>query len=500
MAYLLGIDLGTSSVRSLVMDESGKLVALAVKEYQFDIPHLNWAEQDAETWWDSTVETLKEVLSKVDSSEIKGIGFSGQMHALLPLDKQGKPVRKAIIWCDKRTNRQVGEITSLLGKEGIASLVQNPIGTGFLVPSLLWLKQYEPQSYKETAYLILPKDYIRFRLTGLIGTDYTDASATLAFDVTKGCWSDELISKLGFERSIFPDRIGYPSDIGGKVTAKAARETGLQVGTKVVFGGADQVMQAIGNGLLSPGEVSVTIGTGGQVLSPLAKPVIGPTLVSDVFSFYRPDSWYYLGATLSGGLSLRWLRSLLQSGESYAAIDAGAEKIPIGSENLIFLPYLSGERTPYMDSNACGMFFGLALRHTSYHLFRAVMEGVTFSMKDCLGVFSHDFGGTYASVIASGGASQSPFWLQMQADVFNVPVYKVEMKEQASTGAAITAGVGVGIYSSYQEACSRIVKRSKEPILPNAEAAKKYAEQYHLYRDLYQANKEMMVRLSTLGE
>lgn len=499
MAALLGIDLGTSSVRSLVMDEKGHLLALASQEYQFDMPCLNWAEQDPETWWNATVETLKEVLTKVDPSIIKGIGFSGQMHGLVPLDRQGRPVRKAIIWCDKRTTRQVAEAKALVEKQHLSYLVHNPIGTGFLVPSLLWLKEHEPQSCEKTAYLILPKDYIRFRLTGNIGTDSTDASATLAFDMPKGNWSDELIGCFGFSRSLFPDPIGYPSDIAGEVTTKAASETGLKVGTKVVFGGADQVMQAIGNGLLFPGEVSVTIGTGGQVLSPLDRPLSDPLQVSHVFSFYKPRSWYYLGATLSGGLSLRWLRSLLNSNEDYKAIDVAASKLPIGSENLFFLPYLSGERTPYMDSNACGMFFGMALHHTPYHLFRAVMEGVTFSMKDCLGVYEQSFGGTYASVIASGGASQSHFWLQMQADIFNVPIYKVEMREQASTGAAITAGVGVGIYSSYQEACSQIVKRSKEPLVPNGEANRRYAEHYEIYRDLYLANKSMMARLSNLA-
>lgn len=496
MAYLLGIDLGTSSVRALVVDDAGNQVALAQEDYAFEIPQPLWAEQNPEDWWKASCNVIRKVLATADASRIAGIGFSGQMHSFLPLDGSDQPVGNCIIWADRRSMKEVDDVYSILGRDLIASTAHSPVGTGFLVPSMLWIKRHKPEVYREIASLILPKDYIRLKLTGNVGTDISDASATLAFDVNTGKWSDEIISKMGFPREVFP-YVGMPSEIAGKVTRKAADETGLKEGTPVVFGAADQVMQAIGNGIYQPGAVSVTIGTGGQVLSVLDKTITDKKLVSHCFNFLSDKLWYFLGASLSGGYSLRWFREILGNGDSYPEIDGMASTVPIGAERLFFLPYLSGERTPHMDSHARGMFFGMASHHTRANFYRAVMEGVTFSMKDCFDVLVSNVDHDFDSIIAAGGSTNSPFWMQMEADVFNKPIRVSSLKEKSATGAAMNAGVGVGLFSSYNEVCSQFVKFSTEPVMPIPGNVRRYEEAISIFRDLYLANKDLMARLDS---
>jgi xylulokinase len=344
---------------------------------------------------------------------------------------------------------------------------------------------------------LLPKDYVRYRLTGALSTDLTDASGTLAFDTRRAAWSDELIQSLELSRSIFP-AVHLPEDPAGVVSKAAGQETGLAVGTPVFHGGADQVMQAIGNGILKAGQISVTIGTGGQVFAPLSGFSYDPLLRSHTFNHVARDRWYFLGAALSAGLSLRWLRDQVLGGMEYSAMDRLAGIVAPGSDGLVFLPYLSGERTPHMDPEARGLFFGLTLRHGQGHLARAVMEGVVFALRDCLEVY-RGLGQPAEHVIASGGGARSPFWLQLQADILKAEVRTSRMAEQAGVGAAITAGVGAGIYTGYDEACSQVVRWSDAVYSPDQAAVQKYEDYFKLYQELYMANRALMHRCTRLA-
>lgn len=500
MRYLLGIDLGTSSVRSIVLSENGEVLAISQKEYSFEIPNPGWAEQNPEDWWQATVHSIKEVISRVNPQCIVAIGFSGQMHSLVPLDESGNPVRNSIIWCDKRSQTQVDEINERCGADRISNICHSPVGTGFLLSSLLWMKENESIKFKSISHVLLAKDYIRYRLTNKFCTEITDAAGTLAFDVEKENWSDELLSLLDIPSSIFPERIGTPTEISGYVTREAAAITGLKEGLPCVFGGADQVMQAVGNGIVKSGVVSVTVGTGGQLLSVLETPIIDHGLSSHCFNFLFRKSWYFLGASLNGGYTLKWMKNILGDLENYSQIDEIVKNIPEGSGNLIFLPYLNGERTPYMDSKASGILFGLEDYHTRAHIYRAVMEGIMFAMKDCLFVLQNIVSTKFDFIIASGGASSSSVWLQIEADIFNKKVYVSDMKEQASIGAALCAGVGAGVYPNIDEACKRVVRIKPEPILPRVESVKKYENYYVIYKQLYKANKDIMHSLSSLHD
>ncbi len=500
MAVLMGIDLGTSSVKTVLMHESGSLMAIAQQEYSFDIPREGWAEQDPETWWKAAVDTIRSAMhtSGVQPEEIRGIGFSGQMHGLVMLDGSGKPVRKAIIWCDQRTKHQVDYINQTVGEQRVGEIVHSPVAVGFMGPSLLWMKEHEPDMYRQTARVVLPKDYIRFKLTGTISTDISDAASTTLLDVSSGRWSDELINALGFRQELFPD-IHLPDTPAGEISFEAADVTGLKRGTPVVHGGADQVMQAVGNGIVTPGTISVTIGTGGQVLSPLDRPLYDSRLRAHGFNFLTRESWYFMGASLSAGLSLRWLRNILDPQLPYREVDRLASQVPPGSEGLLFLPYLGGERTPHMDAHARGIFFGMTLNHKRSHLLRSVMEGVVFALKDSLNILINDLGQPCSRVIASGGGMTSSLWLQMQADILQQEIYISNMKEQAGVGAAITAGVGTGLFESYQQACSELISLQETPTIPDASQKHQYQEYYELYRQLYGLNRDAMHTASRLS-
>lgn len=501
MTYLLGIDLGTSSVKAVLVDEKGSLLAIGQEEYVFDIPREGWAEQDPDVWWKATAVAIADALhvSCINPGDIACVGLAGQMHALVPLDQERLPVRKAIIWCDQRTMAQVEEIRRILGDERLGEIAHSPIATGFQIASLLWMKEKEPDLYEKIATVILPKDYIRLKLTGDLSTDVTDAAATLALDSDAGTWSEEIIGSLGLRRDIYPG-IFMPDAIAGEVSRNAAAQTGLKAGTKVVYGGADQVMQAIGNGIIRPGEVLVNIGTGGQVVSLLSEPIYDKRLRAHSFNFVWPHSWYFLGAALSSGLSLRWFRTIVDRNLSYGEIDKEVDSVPCGSEGLLFLPYLSGERTPCMDPHARGLFFGLTLNHTRWHLMRSVMEGVAYSMRDCLDIFTDDMGQTCSDVVVSGGGARSKPWLQILADVFGRPVYTTAMKEQAGFGAAIVAGLGAGCYANYAEACAALVKRQSYVYNPISANVKRYEKYHRLFKDIYAVSRESMKTCESLSQ
>lgn len=496
MSYLMGIDLGTSSVKTLIIDLEGTIKGIGQEDYRFDIPCEGYAEQHPETWWKATVNTIREALrmSGIPAGEIKCIGFSGQMHGMVLIDKNLNVVRPAIIWCDQRSKQQVEEIYEKVGRDELGRITLNPVATGFQTPSLLWVKQNEPENYANTFKVLLPKDYIRLKLTGEIGTDITDASSTLAFETGEGKWSEELLRILGLDVEKYP-LCKMPFEIAGTVTQEAARETDLKPGTKVVFGGGDQPMQAVGNGIVSPGTVSSTIGTGSIIFTPSDKPLYDKQLRMHTFSNAVPKMWSIMGATLCGGLSLRWLKDNIIRSKDYKSIDANAEIIPAGSEGLLFLPYLGGERTPHMDPYARGIFFGMTYKHTHGHMARAVMEGVAFALRDSLEIF-RNLGIKTNKVIASGGGAKSPLWLQIQADIFNQEVYTTKMTEQACTGAAIMAGVGSGCYSTVQEACGQIVKHNSEPVVPDHNNAKIYDYYFDIYKELYERNKDLFRKMT----
>lgn len=498
MEYIAGIDLGTSSVKILIADRTGKQIALAQKEYEIMIPNVGWAEQSPQLWWDCTVDVIQQAIqaSGIRPSQIKSIGFSGQMHGLVALDERQEPVRPAIIWMDGRTQPQLDMIQKTAGFDFVAKETLNHPSTGFLLSSLLWVKQNEPQKYEKIKWVMLPKDYIRMRLTGTIGTDFTDASGTLAYSVQNYEWSSALLHALELDSSLFPP-VFAPYDVAGKVTTDAAQETGFASGTIVAFGGADQPMQSIGNGIVQEGIMACNIGTASQLSTPMCKPLYDHKQRTQTFCHAEKGLWFIQGASLNGGSALSWMRNkLLESSKSFAALDAEAALIPPGSDGLLFLSYLNGERTPYMDPFARGVLFGMTTKHTQGHLMRATMEGVVYSLYDSLEIFT-ELGMKPESLIASGGGAKSDIWRQIQADILQLPVYTTQTKEEACLGAAIMGGIAVGFYRDIHDACTQIVHLDPIPTIPNA--ANKYIYQHFhgIYRELYLRNKDLFLALKS---
>lgn len=492
MRLLMGIDIGTSSVKVLVMDHHGERVAFAQREYSFDIPRAGYAEQRPGVWWEHTVSAVREALgSGVFAPDIQAIGLSGQMHSLVVLDKRGEPLRPAILWCDQRTRAEVEEIVTKAG-DVFAKITHNPVMTGSQIASTLWLKKHEPETYERTAAILTPKDYLRYRLTGEVGSEVTDASATLAFDVEKMQWSRELQTRLDLDGSKYPEVRGV-FDIAGTVTGSAAAETGLSEGTKVIFGGADQVMQSLGNGIIDEGVISCTIGTGGQLSGFLRSPLYDRKLRVHTFCNAFEQSWYLMGATLSAGLSLKWLRDKVMEGMDYASMSDAAATAPAGSGGLLFLPYLGGERSPHMDPYAKAVWHGLTLGHDRSHMIRSVMEGVVFSLKDSLEVM-RDLGVRPDRIIASGGGARSDVWMSIQADIFDRAVCRSDIREQACAGAAMAAGCAVGVYKDMREACAEVIRWSDAIVEPDRRRVLLYRELYEVYKEIYVNNRSTLRR------
>lgn len=500
MGYLAGVDLGTSSVRTMIMTEDGTVKAVYGEDYEISIPQMGYAEQDPEEWYGKFVTTLKHCLSKtgIRGDEITVLGFSGQMHGLVCLDQNGACVCPAIIWPDQRTGKIIQHIYEKLGRGFVARQTQNTISTGFLIASLLWIFEYRPEVYKQIRYVMLPKDYIKYRLTGRIITDYSDAAGSLAFNNEKLQWAWEMIEKLGLDRDIFPpcERSAY---IIGKVTGRAALETGLGTSVLVVNGGSDQCMQSIGNGIIEPGIFAANIGTAGQISTIASKPYYDVKLRTNTFAHVVDGHWNIMGACLTSGVSLKWLKNQIIGEKDYHRINEEGLKIAPGSEGLIYLPYLSGERTPHQDPEAKGIFCGLTLKHNQYHMARSVMEGVAFSLKDCMAVVEGT-GLRCHKVIAAGGGANSPMWLQIQADILEHDIYKSTTPEQACAGAAITAGVGAGIYDSFKQACMNLVRLDDRVYHPNKRNVEIYRQYYPIFQALYENNKLLFKEINKANE
>jgi len=491
MKYLLGIDLGTSSVKSLLLDKNGKIKGITQESYNIDIPAPGCAEQNPEMWWAKTCITIKKLLAgtNINSKDIDGIGFSGQMHGIVALDEAYIPIRPCIIWADQRTKSEVDYIYSTIGRETLAQMTLNPIATGFFGASLLWLKRNEPATYSKIHKVILPKDYIRYKMTGKIASEITDASSTLLFDTANLKWNQKLVEMLELNPEVLPECF-TPYTLAGYVTSACASETGLFEGTPIVFGAGDQPSQALGNGITKPGIVSVTIGTGGQVFTPVNSPIYDSKLRTHTFCHVVPNTWNIMGATLSAGLSMKWLKDKILNTNSFDEMTQLAEKVPPGSEGLIFLPYLTGERTPHMDSLAKGMFFGLTLKHSKSAMIRAVMEGVVFSLKDCMDIFT-DMELKMDRIISSGGGAKSKIWKQIMADVLGFDVYTSSVIEQASMGAAMLAGLGTGWFSSVEESTNKLVSLQEEIIKPNPANHEIYMKNFELYKNLYTSTRHL---------
>lgn len=491
MKYVLGIDIGTSSTKSVLLDESGTITAIGQQAYDFDTPQPGWAEQEPEVWWQAAQTTIQQVLweSQIDPHAIAGMSFAGQMHGPVFLDDAGCSIRPAIIWADQRSAQGCQEIYDLIGKDGLYRTVCNPVDSGFMAATLRWIKQHEPNTYSRLHTLLLPKDYVKFRLTGILATDPSDAGGTSLYDVRNLEWSDEILKRLALDHDPFP-AVRPSVEVIGAVSRTAAEATGLAEGTPVVNGGNDQTMGALASGVIAAGPVMFMIGTGATIFTTVDTPVVDRELRMHTYSHCVPGKWHLLGAILAGGLTLKWLRSIVSGKQlySYDEMTAEAAQVPPGAEGLIFLPYLAGERTPHMDSFARGVFCGLTVRHTRAHLIRAVMEGVSFALRDCLEIFK-ELGVNPALLIAGGGGARSALWRQIQADILGVPLVTVQTQERSATGAAMLAGIGVGLFPSFQDACDRAVVFGAE-IPPHAGNTAQYEAYYQCYRSLYPALKE----------
>lgn len=499
MAYLLGIDIGTSGTKTVLFDEVGNTITSALEEYPLYQPNIGWAEQDPEDWWKATVAGIRKVLSKggVKAADISGIGLSGQMHGLVMLDADNKVLRRSIIWCDQRTTAECEQITKIIGAERLIEITANPALVGFTASKIMWVKNNEPANFEKAKKILLPKDYIRFMLTGEFATEVSDASGMQLMDIPGRCWSKEVLSKLGIDRSQLGD-LYESQEVSGKVSSAAASLTGLQAGTPVVGGGGDQAAGAVGNGIVKPGIVSSTIGTSGVVFAYLDKISIDPKGRVQTFCHAVPNTWHVMGVTQAAGFSLKWFRDNLCKDEMsvaelmdvdpYVLMDQEAEKVKAGSNGLIYLPYLIGERTPHLDADAKGVFFGLSTVHKKRDMIRAVMEGVVYSLKDCLEIIS-GMGVSISEVRASGGGGKSRLWKQMQADVFGAPIATINSSEGPALGVALLAGVGTGIYKNVAEACDTAIK-VKNVQQPDMLINSKYNKFYSLYGQLYRSLKK----------
>ena len=486
MSCLLGIDLGTSSVKVVAFGLEGALKGVGLAEYPIHTPRLGYAEQEPEEWWRATVAAAREALDKAGCPEVLGIGFSGQMHGLVLLDQGKRLLRPAIIWADQRSADFLPEIEARVGRSLLAQRCGTAPTAGFAIASLCWLQRFEAQTLERAATMMLPKDFLRFKLTRELGTDETDAAGTGIFDVGQRVWAADVIERLGMARSMFP-KVHASADVVGRLAQEAATELGLPHGIPVSAGCADQPAQAVGNGLIDPPMGSITIGTGGQVFVPLAKPLIDSALRIHTFCHAPPGRWYLLGAMLSAGMALRWLRALLGKEKvSYEQVVQLASDVEPGAEGLVFLPYLVGERSPLMDPSARAGFIGLALRHGPRHFVRAVLEGVAFALRQIVDTMV-DCGADLTRLVASGNGLANPIWRQIVADILNRPLCQgtgEQASERAGVGAAMIAGIGSGVLNGYQDV-KKLAPVFNVVTEPGQERVKRYESHYRKFLEFY---------------
>lgn len=509
MAVFLGVDIGTSGTKTIAMREDGVILARDTVEYPLYTPKPGWSEQVPEDWWQATVQSIRAVVSRagIAPSEVKGIGLSGQMHGSVFLDKSNNVVRPALLWNDQRTQAECDEIESKVGgRAALIQMVSNPALTGFTAPKILWLRNHEPANFEKTVKVLLPKDYVRFRLTGEFASEVSDASGTLLLDVKKRQWCQPLLDKLGLSASLLPP-VFESQVVSGKLSAIAAEQCGLPVGVPVVGGGGDQAASAVGNGIVQSGAISATMGTSGVVFAHSDEVQTDPLGRVHTFCHAVEGKWHVMGVVLSAGGSLQWYRN--QFGEMEAALAKGmgteayelmtmaAAKAPAGSEGLFFLPYLTGERTPHCDSNARGAWVGLSLRHGRAHMIRSVMEGATYAMRDCLEIIK-GMQIPITDIRVSGGGAKSAFWRQLQADIYGQDVSVTNSVEGPAYGVALLAAVGTGAFKNVAEACSATIRtENRTSTCSTAKAA--YDRAYPTYGALYSGLKSSFPTIANLA-
>ena len=499
-ALFLGLDVGTSGIKAILVAEDGDVRAAATTPLTLSTPQPGWAEQHPEMWWDATIESVRAVLAQQPSATVASIGISGQMHSSVFLDRSGAVIRPALLWCDGRTTPECAEITARAGGEDrLREWVRNPALEGFTLPKVLWLRKHEAAAYARLATVMLAKDFIRFRLTGDIATEPSDASGTLMFDPARGRWSDDILDATGVSRALMP-RVGGSAEVLGLVRGEAARLTGLAEGTPVVGGGADNACGAAGVGVIDPGEVVASWGTSGTVLAPTAEPLVDPGLRAHTFCHVVPDVWYLMGVVLSAGGAFAWYRdqlardvSSLRSGQAAGAkgadgaLDAEAASVPRGADGVTFLPYLQGERTPHRDASMRAAFVGMSLAHTRAHLTRAVLEGIAFALRDSLSILQA-LGLSPSQLLLTGGGAKSAFLRRLQAEVYGLPVTTVNREEGPAYGAALLAAVGAGAFPDLAAATRATLTRTA-PEHPDSQAHREYDAAYARFRASYGAGR-----------
>lgn len=488
MSYLLGIDSSTTATKALLIDENGTVVGVAAAEYPYETPKPLWSEQHPDLWWEGTVQSIRDLLSQtaISPDEIIGIGLTGQMHGLVLLDERGNVLRPSILWNDQRTGDQCDTIRARLGKSRLIELTGNDALTGFTAPKILWVQENEPEIFAKARHVLLPKDFVRYKLTGDLAVDRAGAAGTLLLDVKTRDWSTEVLDALEIPTSWMPPTHEGPQ-ITGRISAEAASETGLKAGTPVVGGGGDQAAGAVGMGAVKEGIVSLSLGTSGVVFAATNQPTIEPEGRLHAFCHSVPGRWHLMGVMLSAAGSLRWYRDVLAPGVDFDELLAPAGDIPAGCEGLLFLPYLTGERTPHPDPLARGAFVGLTVRHDKPHMTRSVLEGVSFGLRDSFELMKGAGLSGIEQVRISGGGARSPLWRQILADIFNSELVTVNTTEGAAYGAALLAGVGADVWSSVDDACDSVIELtgSTKP----SENVAAYEEMYQHYRGLYPALK-----------
>lgn len=496
MTLLLGIDLSTTGAKALLIDEKGSVVSSATTPLSLSTPRDLWSEQEPRDWWEATINSIKRALSVADSAREKvvAIGLTGQMHGLVVLDHEGKVLRPAILWNDQRCGAECDEIRARVGLERLVQITGNDALTGFTAPKILWLKNHEPEIYRRIHHVLLPKDYIRYKLSGVMAMDKADGSGTMLFDLGKRTWSPDILNALNFSAEWFPPTFeGHETT--SEVSAEAAEVTGLKKGIPIVAGGGDQSAQAIGVGVVRPGTIAVTLGTSGVVFAATESPLIEPQGRLHAFCHAVAGRWHLMGVMLSAAGSLQWYRDCLASDRSFEELVNEASSVPAGSEGLIFLPYLCGERTPHPDPLARGAWIGLTTRHGRAHLTRAVLEGVAFGLKDMFELMKSAGLGPIEQVRVSGGGAKSPLWRQILADVLEAELVTANTTEGAAYGAALLAGVGAGFWPDVDTACARTIVIN-DRISPVAENIDRYRALYQQYKTLYPTLKPVFHALS----
>lgn len=484
MSVVLGLDVSTTATKAVILDETGAVRAPAAVEYPFETPHPRWSEQDPNVWWNAAVGAIRTALGALGGDEVEAVGLTGQMHGLVALDTEDRILRPAMLWNDQRTEAECDEIRDAIGRDRLIRVTGNDALPGFTAPKLLWVRRHEPDVWSRIAHVLLPKDLVRLRLTGDHAVDRADGAGTLLFDLVKRDWSSEVVAALGIDPSWLPPTYEGP-EVTGSVSLDAARSTGLRAGTPVVAGGGDQSAAAVGVGAVEPGVVSLSLGTSGVVFTTTDGPVIDPGGRLHAFCHCVPERWHVMGVMLSAAGSLRWFRDAVAPDMGYPELVEEAAAVPAGSDGLLFLPYLTGERTPHPDPAARGAFVGLTIHHGRPHLTRAVLEGVAFGLRDSLELTKGLGVPVSEPIRATGGGSKSPVWRRILADVLQVPVATTSTSEGAAQGAAMLAGVGLGWFESVEEACRDLVKLG-DVIGPSPDTDL-YEDAYARYRALYPA-------------